>query len=134
INKLKQIKITKMNTTNNVIGFLQGILYTVFVFLDINTSVFFILLLFMIFDSLTGVIKVLRINKEKFSFKILMWGIVSKIGLLIIPLLVALLFKGIGGQYINESGDVAEGLKLGIMSVDIIMKILIVSEFMSLIG
>lgn len=117
----------------NILAFVKGIIYTLFIFLDIDTSIFYILLIFMILDTISGVIKVLKIDKAKFSFKFLMWGLVSKIGLLIIPLIVALLFKAIGPQIAAEGG--AGGAKIGLdFGVDLIIKIIIVSEFLSTLG
>ena len=68
---------------------------------------------------ITGIIKVLKINPKSFSFKVLLWGFISKMGILIIPLIVALLMKGIGQDM---------GASFGVM---LVIKILIVSEFIS---
>lgn len=124
-----------MNTENNLhlLAFLKGILYTMFVFLEINTSVFSILVVFMVLDSVSGVAKILKIDKKQFSFKKLLWGVVSKIGLLIVPLVVALLFKGIGQPAPVEGEAAVSGLGMG-FAVESIMKILIVSEFISFLG
>lgn len=103
-----------------IIPFAKGLIYAGFAFLQIDKHLFNILLIFMILDTIAGLVKVLKVDKDKFSFKALMWGMCSKIGILIVPLLVALLFKGIG----QEMG----------FGVELIIKILIVSEFISVIS
>lgn len=103
-----------------LIGELKYLLYAGFVYLNIDMNVFFILIIFMGIDTVTGVIKTFRLNYRSFTFGILLWGIVSKLGILIIPLLVALLSKGIGQDMI--------------FGVTLIVKILIVSEFISSLG
>lgn len=99
---------------------LKYLLYVVFVYLDIEIDIFKVLMSFMLIDTISGAIKVLRINYRMFSFKRLIWGLVSKMGILIIPMVVALLFKGIG-----------QDMGVGTM---LIVKILIVSEFISTIS
>ena len=118
-----------MRESSNFYDFTKGILmefkyllYTLFMFLEIDSHVFKILMYFMILDTITGVIKAFKIDKKEFSFNVLVWGLVSKLGILVIPLLVALLLKGIGKDMGGEFG------------VSLIMKILIVSEFISSIS
>lgn len=91
-----------------------------FLYLNIDSDVFKILILFMVLDTITGVFKTIRINYKEFDFSKLLWGLVSKLGILIVPLVVALLSKGIG-----------QDMTMGVM---IIIKILIVSEFISTIS
>ncbi len=74
----------------------------------------------MALDTTVGVVKVIRIDYKSFSFSKLLWGLVSKLGILIIPLVVALLSKGVG-----------QDMTMGVM---LIVKILIVSEFISTIS
>lgn len=105
---------------DNLLSFVKGVIYTAFVFLDIDHGLFNILWVFMIIDTISGLFKVLKIDKSKFSMKVLMWGLVSKIGLLLVPLIVALLLKGVG----QEMG----------FGIELIIKILIVSEFISTMG
>ena len=96
------------------------LLYALFMFLEIDLDIFKVLIYFMAIDTVFGSLKVLVRSHKKFSFKILILGLISKLGLLIIPLVVALLIKGIGGDF-----------NLGVV---LIIKILIVSEFLSSIG
>lgn len=93
--------------------------YALFVWLKIDLEVFSILMVFMSVDSVLGAVKAVRLG-EDFSFKKLLWGFCLKLCFLIIPLMVALLAKGMG-----------EDFELG---VDIVMKILIVSEAYSGFG
>ena len=109
-----------MQNWDSFLGFLKGGLYTMFMFLDIDQGLFNILLVLMVVDTITGLMKVLRIDKTKFSFKVLLWGLSSKIGLLIVPLVVALMLKGVG-----------EDMGFG---VSLIIRILMVSEFLSITG
>ena len=94
------------------VTWMKYMLYAVFVYLEIDMDVFKVLIAFLFFDTVTGVVKALKLDYKKFSFRLLMWGLVSKLGLLIFPLSVALLIKGVGSDF---------GL-----GVDIILKILIV--------
>lgn len=106
--------------TVEVIGGIKYLLYALFLYLNIDTDIFKVLLTFMVLDTIMGVLKVIRMNYREFSFSELLWGLVSKMGILIIPLLVALLAKGVG-----------QDLNIGVM---LIVRILIVSEFISVIS
>jgi len=70
-------------------------MYVLFVFLGIKTMVVEVLFYLMVIDSLLGIAKALRLN-EMFSFQVLAWGMVSKISLLIVPITIALMAKGVG--------------------------------------
>lgn len=105
-----------------IVSELKYLLYAMFVYLEIDMNAFKVLIVFMAVDTVSGILKTIKLDYKEFSFKRLMWGFVSKIGILIIPLVVALLFKGVGGH-----SDMLIG-------VTIIIKILIVSEFISTIS
>ena len=75
-------------------NFIKSILYTLFVFIGIRFRVVEVLFYLMLIDSFLGIIKALRL-KKKFSFKVLGWGIVSKLTLLIIPMVIGLMAKGL---------------------------------------
>lgn len=105
-----------------LISELKYLLYAMFIYLNIDMDVFRVLIMFMVIDTVSGSIKAIRLDYKEFYIKRLMWGFVSKIGILIIPLVVALLLKGLGIK--NDIG-------FGVM---LIVKILIVSEFISSIG
>jgi len=101
---------------------LQGLklaAYAFFAWLNIDMETFGILIILMTLDSFFGAIKAVRFKKE-FKFKTLIWGLCLKMCFLIIPLIVALLGKGVGGDFY--------------LGVDIVMKILIVSEGYSIFG
>ena len=72
----------------------------------------------MVIDSILGIIKALRLD-EKVSIKILVWGIITKLLLLVIPMTVALIAKGL-------SFDLTQ-------FVVIIIDIIVVSEGISII-
>lgn len=78
----------------NLINFCKGVLYTLFIYLGIKTGTVKILFYLMLIDSVLGIIKALRLG-EKFSFKRLSWGMVSKLTLLFIPMILALIAKGL---------------------------------------
>ncbi len=80
--------------TEHYINILKSSLYAIFVYLGITTGIVKILFYLMLLDSFLGVIKALRLGHE-FSFKKLGWGMVSKLTILIVPLIVALVGKGL---------------------------------------
>jgi len=69
-------------------------LYGAFAYLDVPIEIFTILITFIGFDTFLGALASIRMGKE-FNFKILLWGFCLKIGILILPLIVALLAKGL---------------------------------------
>ena len=68
-------------------------LYGAFAYLDVPIEIFTILITFIGFDTFLGALASIRMGKE-FN-KILLWGFCLKIGILILPLIVALLAKGL---------------------------------------
>lgn len=78
----------------NVLNFGKSCLYALFIYLGIKTGTAMILFWLMVIDSVLGIGKALRLG-EKFSFKILLWGMITKISILLIPLVVALVGKGL---------------------------------------
>ncbi len=93
--------------------------YGIFAYLDIPVEIFNILITFILFDTFFGVLKSLRL-KKRVSFKILLWGFCLKISILLIPLVIALLAKGLQLDFI--------------VLITVTIKILILSEFYSCIG
>lgn len=71
----------------------------------------------MLIDTSLGILKSLYLKELKFTFKKLLWGIVSKSTILLIPMLLALVSLGVGYDFK--------------WIVDIVLKILIVSEAIS---
>ena len=92
--------------------------YVLFIYLGMGTDVVKILFCLMVIDSILGIIKALRLG-EKVSIKILVWGIITKLLLLVIPMTVALIAKGL-------SFDLTQ-------FVVIIIDIIVVSEGISII-
>ena len=69
-------------------------LYGAFAYLDIPIEIFTILITFIGLDTFLGALSSVRMGNE-FRFKLLLWGFCLKIGILILPLIVALLAKGL---------------------------------------
>lgn len=92
-------------------------IYILFAFLNIDMDIVKILSILMISDTILGVIKVIYLKELKFTFKKLLWGIVSKSTILLVPMLLALVSLGLGYDFK--------------WIVDIVLKVLIVSEGIS---
>lgn len=99
---------------------LKTLVYSVFIYLNMDTEPVTIFVYLMLADTVLGAIKVLRINPTKFSFKELLLGFVVKPALLVFPMTIALIGKGID-------------YNLTIL-VSLSIKILIVSEGISIIS
>ncbi len=82
----------------NFFNLAKSLLYALFIFLGIKTGTVMVLFALMTVDSLLGIIKALRLGK-KFSFKILAWGAVSKLTILIIPMILALMGRGLSFDF-----------------------------------
>lgn len=102
----------------SLVEWLKGAMYAMCLYLGVKTGSVEILILLMGIDSLLGIIKALRLGRS-FSFKVLGWGIISKFCVLIFPLTVALLGKGVD-------------MDLGV-TVVIVMNLLIANEGISII-
>jgi len=96
---------------------IKMVIYAVFAFLQIDLDIVKILSVLMVIDTILGVIKSLYINKLQFSFKVLLWGIVSKSTILLIPMILALVALVLGFDFK--------------WLVEIVLKILVVSEGIS---
>lgn len=77
-----------------VYNYLKSAVYGLFVFVGIKTGAVTVLFYLMLIDSVLGIIKALRLG-ESFSFKVLGWGMVTKLSLLLIPMILALIAKGL---------------------------------------
>lgn len=104
----------------NHINEIKTAIYLAFVFLNIDTDVVKILTYLMLIDTISGVIKVF-ILKEIFDFKVLFFGGCSKLLVLLIPMTLALVGKGISKTY-----DFT-------LLLDSVLRILVVSEGLSII-
>lgn len=103
-------------------NFVKYSIYALFVWFGLNneeiemTKLLFIL---MIIDTIFGVLKSIRL-KYKINHKRLIWGVISKFGFLVVPLLVA------------KIGFTMEmDFKLG---VDFVLWLLVANEFLSIVA
>lgn len=97
---------------------LKMLLYGLFMYLNINTETIQILSWLMLIDTMFGATKALRINYKSFSFRFLMLGLATKLMFILLPLVIALIGKGLGYNFK--------------FLVDISLKILVVSEGISI--
>lgn len=94
-------------------------LYGAFAYLDIPIEIFTILITFIGIDTFLGALASIRMGKD-FNFKVLLWGFCLKMGILLLPLIVALLAKGLQMDFT--------------LLVVLTIKILTVAEFYSCAG
>lgn len=78
----------------NILNFVKGVIYALFIYLGIKTGTVVILFYLMTIDSILGIVKALRLG-QKFSFRRLTWGAISKLTLLFVPMILALIAKGL---------------------------------------
>jgi phage-related holin len=115
------LKFTKMKEFSSYhINEIKTAIYSIFIFLNIDTDVVQVLCWLMFIDTFSGIIKSFVLEK-RFDFKILFFGICSKLLILLIPMVIALVGKGISKTY-----DFTPIL-------DAVLKILVVSEGLSII-
>lgn len=95
----------------------KTLIYGVFVALEIDVNVVIVLSYLMLADTIVGVIKAVRLG-ETISFKKLIWGMVTKVSVLIVPMVLALVAKGLSFDFkwfVNAVLDilvVAEGFSV----------------------
>lgn len=80
------------NNVNEIKVFVSGAL----IFLNINADIANILLLLMGFDLAFGIVKAFYISEMEFDFKELFKGITVKLLILTVPMIFALVAKGVG--------------------------------------
>ena len=111
----------KTTTTYEIIckyaGEIKAALYTTFIFLNIDLDIVKILILLMIFDTAFGVTKSLVLG-DKVSFKILFFGLSTKMLVLLIPMTLALVGKGLNYDFTPM--------------VNVVLKVLVVAEGISI--
>lgn len=78
----------------NALNLLKSLLYALFVYLGIKTGIVKVLFYLMLIDSVLGIIKALSLS-EKISLRILALGMISKLSILVIPMILALMAKGL---------------------------------------
>lgn len=96
---------------------IKTIIYIAFAFLNIDMNTVKILSILMAIDTTLGVIKSMYLKELRFTFKKLLWGLVSKSTVLLIPMLLALVSLGLGYNFK--------------WVMELVLKILIVSEAIS---
>lgn len=73
-------------------------LYGIFMFLDIDVNIVKILAILMAIDTVLGIFKAIRL-KKKVSFKILIFGMITKVSVLIVPMVLALTAKALSFDF-----------------------------------
>ena len=91
-------KYQTMDTVFDTVAAIKTFIYCTFVFLDIDVDVVRILGILMTIDTVLGVIKTIRLGK-KFSFKKLIWGMITKVSVLIVPMILALTAKALSFDF-----------------------------------
>jgi len=77
---------------------LKLLLYGVFVYLEMDIEIVKVLFYLMVIDTILGVVKTI-VLKKAFSFKVLALGFVSKLAVLLIPMALALMSKGLNYNF-----------------------------------
>lgn len=91
-------------------------MYVLFTYLGLSIDAVTALSWLMIIDTLLGLIKAIRIG-QKISIKILLWGFVTKLLIILIPMIVATIAKGLNKDF-N-------------WALDFVIKILVINEGIS---
>lgn len=84
-----------LNFFSKMINEFKILLYSAFLYLDLDWEMMSVLLWLMIIDTFLGPVKVLRIDPTKFAFRETVLGFLTKIGFLLLPFTVALVMKGL---------------------------------------
>lgn len=87
-----------LNVGDSYVQFAKVILFAVANFLVVDSQTFEILFYLMVIDTFFGAVKSIYL-KLGFTFKKLLWGLLTKIGILIIPVTLALLAKGLSFDF-----------------------------------
>lgn len=84
--------------TQEVMTAIKVAVYSFFAYLGIDTNVVEILFILMCVDTMLGGAKAVRLGQQ-FSFKKLLWGMVTKLSVLVIPMVIALVAKGLSFDF-----------------------------------
>jgi len=95
---LLPIEHTFFGNTADMISTIKTFLFGVFLFLEIDTNIVTILAILMAIDTFLGVIKAIRL-KFQLTFKRLIWGMITKVSVLIVPMILALVAKGLNFDF-----------------------------------
>jgi hypothetical protein len=74
-------------------------IYLLFVFLNVDLDIVKILSILMMADTALGAIKAVYLKDLRFTFEILLWGLISKATILTIPMVLALVALGLGFDF-----------------------------------
>lgn len=105
---------------SNHVNEVKALIYSAFLFLNIDPEVVNILMWLMLFDTLFGIFKALKLG-EHFNFKVLFFGLCTKCLVLLLPMTLALVAKGV-----NNAWDFTS-------LVDAVLRLLVVAEGLSII-
>ena len=115
-------KMDKTFTTYEILckyaGEIKAAIYTAFIFLNIDLDIVKILTILMCLDTIFGITKSLVLG-DKVSFKILFFGLSTKMLVLLIPMTLALIGKALKGYDFTPI-------------VNIVLKVLVVAEGISI--
>lgn len=103
----------------HILEFFRYIVYAVFAYLNIERDMVFILSMLMLGDMIFGILKAMRLS-IKVKMSTMMWGFATKLSLLMIPMVVALMGKALGKDFV--------------WTVDFAIKMLIVNEGFSILA
>lgn len=73
-------------------------IYGIFIFLDLDIDIIKILGILMAVDTVLGILKAIKFKKQV-SFKVLMWGMVTKMSVLVVPMILALVAKSLSFDF-----------------------------------
>ena len=104
-----------MDKLHNYYDQIKTFIFGILLYLQIDKQTAFILIVLIFCDMFTGAGKALTLDKLEFSYKTFYAGLIRKSLILITPMLLALIGKGIG----------IDAFKL---FVEIVMKIMILTE------
>lgn len=88
----------QMNEHSGIVQIISFIFYGGFVFLGVDMAVVAILTGLMAIDTFLGIIKAVRL-RQLVSFRILLWGMITKLSVLVIPMVLALTAKGLSFDF-----------------------------------
>lgn len=118
--KIKPRKIVVMDTIKEAWKEFTLLVYWVFSYLDINVDFILALIVLMLVDTVVGIAKGFSFSK-KITFRRLFSGLMTKVSILLLPFLLALVAKNLAPRY-----DFTP-------LVDIMLDIMLVSEFISIL-
>ena len=116
---MKTVKIMEKSFLVDHLGELKTATYLMFISLNIDIDIVKIIMWLMLFDTIFGIIKAV-VLKDEISKGILFFGLITKMLILTIPMVLALVGKGLGYDFTPL--------------VNSVMKILVLAEGFSIIS